>query len=127
MDILEHVEKPALLVQEASRVLRRDGLFFFHTFNRNWLSYLLIIKGVDWFVKNAPKNMHVYPLFITPQEIKEMCHQEKLEVDSLIGLIPQMGNLAFWKMLITRQVPKNFSFCFVKNLLTGYCGIAKKS
>ncbi|HEY4254745.1 MAG TPA: bifunctional 2-polyprenyl-6-hydroxyphenol methylase/3-demethylubiquinol 3-O-methyltransferase UbiG, partial [Chlamydiales bacterium] len=64
MDVLEHVEEPNCLIAEASRVLKPNGVFFFHTFNRNLLSYLLIIKGVEWCVKNAPKNMHVYPLFI---------------------------------------------------------------
>ncbi|HSX26160.1 MAG TPA: bifunctional 2-polyprenyl-6-hydroxyphenol methylase/3-demethylubiquinol 3-O-methyltransferase UbiG, partial [Chlamydiales bacterium] len=46
MDVLEHVEDPGLLIAEASRVLKPNGLFFFHTFNRNPLSYLFIIKGV---------------------------------------------------------------------------------
>ena len=31
MDLLEHVEEPAPLIAEVERVLRPDGLFFFHT------------------------------------------------------------------------------------------------
>ena len=46
MDLLEHVEEPQKIIAEASRVLKPNGLFFFHTFNRNLLSYLLIIKAV---------------------------------------------------------------------------------
>lgn len=126
MDILEHVENPAQLIKEASRVLKNNGLFFFHTFNRNFLSYLLIIKGVDWFVKNAPHNMHVYHLFITPKELRLMCQQKALHVDTLVGLIPNIWSTAFWKLLITKNVPEDFSFRFVKKTFTGYCGIAKK-
>jgi len=126
MDILEHVENPTLLVQQAGRVLRKGGLFFFHTFNRNLLSYILVIKGVDWFVENAPKNMHVYDLFITPEEMRNICLTEQMEVVKLVGLVPNMWNTSFWKMLVTRKVPAGFSFSFVNSLKTGYCGIAIK-
>lgn len=126
MDVLEHVEEPDLLIAEASRVLKKGGIFFFHTFNRNFLSYLVIIKGVEWFVRNTPKNMHVYPLFIKPSEIKILCSNCGLQTSSIIGLRPKFLSLSFFKMLATRKVPIDFSFCFSKSLLTGYCGIAEK-
>lgn len=125
MDVLEHVEDPGLLIAEASRVLKPNGLFFFHTFNRNPLSYLFIIKGVEWFVHNTPKNMHVYPLFIKPDELNELCQIYSLKITQWRGLKP-LFNRPFFQMLFTRKVPKNFSFHFTKSLLTGYCGIAKK-
>ncbi len=125
MDILEHVENPSLLIKEASRVLKPSGLFFFHTFNRNPLSYIVIIKGVDWCVQNTPKNMHVYPLFIKPKELSTICAKHRLHVENMIGLRPKL-TLPFFKMLLTRKVPHDFSFCFSKNLSTGYCGLANK-
>lgn len=126
MDILEHVEEPERLIREASRVLKPNGLFFFHTFNRNFLSYLLIIKGVEWFVQNAPKNMHVYPLFIKPSELGSLCQERGLHIQKLHGFRPNFS-LPFFQMLITRKVPPNFSFRFTKDLSTGYCGFALKS
>ncbi|MES2273539.1 MAG: bifunctional 2-polyprenyl-6-hydroxyphenol methylase/3-demethylubiquinol 3-O-methyltransferase UbiG, partial [Chlamydiota bacterium] len=85
MDVLEHVEMPARLIQEASRVLKPGGLFFFHTFNRNPLSYLVIIKGVEWCVRNTPKNMHVYSLFIKPKELEMLCQRQSLSVNYWVG------------------------------------------
>jgi 2-polyprenyl-6-hydroxyphenyl methylase / 3-demethylubiquinone-9 3-methyltransferase len=126
MDILEHVEDPRRLIQEASRVLRKKGIFFFHTFNRNWISYLLIIKGVDWFVRNAPKNMHVYSLFIKPEELRKICLSFSLQIYQQRGFIPDIQRLAFWKMGFTRRIPEDFSFKFTRSLLTGYCGFAVK-
>ncbi|HSX26224.1 MAG TPA: methyltransferase domain-containing protein, partial [Chlamydiales bacterium] len=125
MDVLEHVEDPGLLIAEASRVLKPNGLFFFHTFNRNPLSYLFIIKGVEWFVRNTPKNMHVYPLFIKPDELDDLCQTYSLQITQWRGFKP-LFNRSFFQMLLTRKVPKDFSFHFTKSLLTGYCGIAKK-
>jgi 2-polyprenyl-6-hydroxyphenyl methylase / 3-demethylubiquinone-9 3-methyltransferase len=45
------------------RVLAPSGLFFFHTFNRNWIANLIVIKGVELFVKNTPEDLHVLRLF----------------------------------------------------------------
>ena len=127
MDVLEHVENPTELIQEASRVLKPGGLFFFHTFNRNWLSYLVIIKGVEWFVRNTPPHMHVYNLFITPNELTTICSLHMIHMKQMNGFAPKVLSKAFWKMLATRKVPENFEFHFVKNTSTGYCGYGQKS
>jgi 2-polyprenyl-6-hydroxyphenyl methylase/3-demethylubiquinone-9 3-methyltransferase len=126
LDILEHVEEPHLLIAEASRVLKPGGLFFFHTFNRNFLSYLLVIKGVDWFIRNAPKNMHVYPLFIKPKELEEQLNFHNLKAVCWRGLAPNIFRSSSLKMVFTRKVPADFSFRFCKSLKIGYCGIAIK-
>ncbi len=126
MDLLEHVTNPQQVIKEASRVLKPNGLFFFHTFNRNWLSYLIIIKGVEWFVKNAPQNMHVYSLFIKPKELRVMLNQTGLSVKNIQGLIPDPMSSAFWKMLSSRTVREDFRFKFSKGLQTGYVGWASK-
>lgn len=126
MDILEHIEEPQKLIQEASRLLSKDGLFFFHTFNRTWLSFLFAVRGLELAVKNAPKHIHLYRLFIKPKELVELCSQQKLLILDIIGLMPDMKKPAFWKMLMTRKVPDDFAFRFTKSLSVGYCGYAKK-
>ncbi len=126
MDILEHVDNPTKLISEGSRVLSPGGRFFFHTFNRNFLSYFMVIKGVDWFLKNAPPHMHVYNLFITPKELTSICKAEHLKIDDMRGFIPDMFTRAFWNMLHTGKVSDDFRFKFTKCLLTGYCGSASK-
>ncbi|HSX13969.1 MAG TPA: bifunctional 2-polyprenyl-6-hydroxyphenol methylase/3-demethylubiquinol 3-O-methyltransferase UbiG [Chlamydiales bacterium] len=125
MDILEHVETPQRLISEAARVLKPNGLFFFHTFNRNLLSYLLIIKGVEWFVPNTPKNMHVYSLFIKPKQLSQLCLRSGLTPIKFHGFRPKFSK-EVWKMFFTHKIPDNFSFTFSKSLKTGYCGYAIK-
>ena len=125
MDVLEHVEQPERLIAEASRALKKGGLFFFHTFNRNFLSYVVIIKGVEWCVQNAPKNMHVYPLFIKPKELRALCEGHQLRVERMFGLRPKLS-WPFFQMLLTRRVSPRFAFRFSKGLATGYCGLASK-
>lgn len=126
MDFLEHVEEPAKVVSEISRVLKPGGRFFFHTFNRNLLSYLVVIKGVEWFVKNTPRDLHVLRLFIKPSELRAMCEANALRVTSLKGFAPKVTKRAFWRMLRTGLVDNDFEFEFTKSALTGYAGLAVK-
>jgi len=122
-DILEHVEAPARVVAEAARVLRPGGKFFFHTFNRGFLSWLVVIKGVEWFVKNTPRDMHVLRLFIKPAELAAMCRAHGLEPAAFRGMRPRVDR-AFLRMLVTGRVGADFRFVFTDSLRTGYTGCA---
>ncbi|MBX7224007.1 MAG: bifunctional 2-polyprenyl-6-hydroxyphenol methylase/3-demethylubiquinol 3-O-methyltransferase UbiG [Blastocatellia bacterium] len=126
MDFLEHVDHPERVVAEVSRLLREGGLFFFNTFNRNWLAWLVVIKGVEWFVKNTPKDMHVLELFIPPAELVSMCGNESLAMLEMTGIRPDFLRSAFWKMLMTGTVSTGFTFVFTPSLMLGYGGVAQK-
>lgn len=126
MDFLEHVEKPEAIIQEASRLLKPGGLFFFHTFNRNIWSYLLVIKCVEWLVPNVPRNMHVYNLFIRPDELKSMCLKSGLHMRSIQGLMPDMKSKGFWKSFAKRKISSDFRFVFTPSIKVGFVGFACK-
>jgi len=126
MDFLEHVEYPDRAITEASRVLKPGGLFFFHTFNRNFLSWLIVIKGLEWFVRNTPKHMHVLRLFITPLEMDGYCRAAGLEPLAWSGLGPRWRRRAFWRLLATGVVPEDFEFQLTSSKLLGYLGLARK-
>ncbi len=126
LDLLEHVEDPERIVAEAARVLAPGGLFFFHTFNRNLLSWLVVIKGIEWFVRNTPPNMHCLRYFIRPSELRAMILRNRLHVASMQGLAPRLWQGAFWKMLLTGRVADDFGFRFTRSTLMGYLGVAVK-
>lgn len=126
MDFLEHVEDAASVVRECARVLRPGGLFFFHTFNRNPLAWLVVIKGVEWFVKNTPRDMHVLRLFIKPTELARLCQHSRLDVVELRGSKPVIFAAAFWKMLASGVVPADFRFEFSPSTLLAYSGFAER-
>ena len=126
MDFLEHVEDPRKVVLECARVLKPGGLFFFHTFNRNFLAWLIVIKGLEWFVKNTPEHMHILRLFITPKELESYCHDGGMNVLAWTGVRPDILRKAFWKMLATRSVPHDFQFVLTPSLKLSYLGVAEK-
>jgi 2-polyprenyl-6-hydroxyphenyl methylase/3-demethylubiquinone-9 3-methyltransferase len=126
MDFLEHVEEPDRVVAEVSRVLLPGGLFFFHTFDRTFLSWLLVIKGVEWFVRNVPRNLHVWRLFVRPSELAAMCAAHGMQVRTIRGLEPVMGARVLAELLFTGRVPRDFQFQFTDAVRTGYVGVAAK-
>ena len=125
MDFLEHVEDPKEVIKEFSRVLKPGGLFIFHTFNRNFLAYLVIIKSVEWLVKNTPKNMHVLNLFITPKELADYCAAAEMQTKDMIGIRPVFSSIPI-ASVFSGIVPKSLKFKLTKSLLLSYMGIATK-
>jgi 2-polyprenyl-6-hydroxyphenyl methylase/3-demethylubiquinone-9 3-methyltransferase len=125
MDLIEHVTEPERLVAEAGRVLRPGGLFFFHTFNRTWQAHLIVIKGVEWFVKNTPKDLHVIELFRSPEEVAAMCRRAALEPVEVHGSRPRF-RWPLWRMLATGKVGDDFRFTFTRSTKLGYTGYARK-
>jgi 2-polyprenyl-6-hydroxyphenyl methylase/3-demethylubiquinone-9 3-methyltransferase len=125
MDFLEHVDEPERVIAGAAQVLKPGGLFFFHTFNRNWLSRLIIIKGVEWFVRNTPERLHVYSLFIKPSELERWCRHSGFHSLEWKGIRPKILSRAFLHLLRTGTVDASFEFTFTKSLALGYAGVAR--
>lgn len=125
MDFLEHVERPEDVIVECSRVLKPGGLFFYHTFNRNFLSWLIVIKFMEWFVPNTPKNLHVLHLFIKPSELKAMMMVHKLQPVKATGIAPCF-NFSFLRSIFQRRVMPGFKFKIGGPQTLGYIGYAKK-
>jgi 2-polyprenyl-6-hydroxyphenyl methylase/3-demethylubiquinone-9 3-methyltransferase len=124
-DFLEHVEEPEKAVAEISRVLKPGGQFFYHTFNQNWLAWLVIIKGVEWFVPNTPANMHVLKLFIKPQVLQKQLERNGFTVNTVVGLRPLL-NSSFWKLIFKGEIDDDFHFRKTNSLLLSYLGFATK-
>jgi 2-polyprenyl-6-hydroxyphenyl methylase/3-demethylubiquinone-9 3-methyltransferase len=126
MDLLEHVSCPENVIREASRVLRKNGRFYFLTFSRNWISYLVIIKLVEWLVPNTPKNLHLLSMFINPIELKLIFNKVKLEQKFISGFRPKIFNWSIWKSLLQRKIVPGIKFSWTKSLLTAYAGHCTK-
>jgi 2-polyprenyl-6-hydroxyphenyl methylase/3-demethylubiquinone-9 3-methyltransferase len=124
MDVLEHIEALDRAVAELARVLRPGGLFFYYTFNRNPLSWLLAVQGVRW-IANAPPNVHVYRLLIKPRELRDLCELHALETEEQSGLRPAFDG-ALARLVFTRRVREDFRFVPSRSLAVGYLGRARK-
>ena len=124
-DVIEHVINPEKIVSEAYRLLKPGGIFLFHTFNRNWLAYLVVIKFVEWFVRNTPKHLHLLSMFVKPSEVKKWCEECGFEKTKMRGVRPDITTLID-KSIFSRTVPKGLKFKFTSSLWMSYCGFTKK-
>lgn len=127
MDFLEHVEDAGAVIGEAARVLVPGGLLLWHTINRNLLSWLVGIKGIELIFPNVPPNVHVLRLFRKPEEIRALCEAHSLTVREFRGIRPVFGLRAFISLLATGIVRDDFAFRFTRSTAITYAGVASKN
>jgi 2-polyprenyl-6-hydroxyphenyl methylase/3-demethylubiquinone-9 3-methyltransferase len=107
-DVLEHVRDLPKCISEFARVLKPGGVFFFDTFNRNFLSKLVVIKiWQDW-KRTAimPPNLHVYEMFIKPKELNALMQQNGFNEMAYSGMSPNVSPLKMISLLRQRAKGK---------------------
>lgn len=86
MELLEHVPKPASIIQAAAQALKPEGSMVLSTLNRNPKSYLLAIIGAEYIMKMLPKGTHDYNKFIKPSELARAVRESAMQVTDVSGM-----------------------------------------
>ena len=86
MEMLEHVPRPASIVQAAAELVRPGGFVFFSTINRNAKAFALAILGAEYLLRMLPKGTHEYAKFIRPSELAAWARQAGLDPVEFKGL-----------------------------------------
>ena len=89
-DVLEHVHRVPQVISEIGRVLRSGGIFFYDTPNRTLFSKLVAIKVSQEWKRWAfiPANLHVWEMFIRPEELKLFLAEHNLQWKEHRGIAP---------------------------------------
>jgi len=103
-DVLEHVRDVPKVIAEISRVLKPGGVFCYDTLNRTFLSKLVAINIAQAWKRwaFAPPNIHVWEMFIKPEELKSVLGQNNLEWKEHRGMRPNVSLLKFLSYLRKR-------------------------
>jgi 2-polyprenyl-6-hydroxyphenyl methylase / 3-demethylubiquinone-9 3-methyltransferase len=92
-DVLEHVQDLPRVISEISRVLKPGGIFIYDTINRTMISKLVVIKVLQkwkpWAI--MPANLHVWDMFIRPNELKSLLRQNNLVWKEHRGIKPDIS------------------------------------
>ena len=86
MEMLEHVPRPASIVQAAAELVRPGGFVFFSTINRNAKAFALAILGAEYLLRMLPKGTHEYAKFIRPSELAAWARRAGLDPVEFKGL-----------------------------------------
>jgi 2-polyprenyl-6-hydroxyphenyl methylase/3-demethylubiquinone-9 3-methyltransferase len=97
-DVLEHVRDLPKVISEISRVMKNGGIFIYDTFNRTIFSKIGVIKILQEWKRWAimPPNLHVWEMFIKPDEIRFLLKENQLDWKEHRGIKP---NISYPKML----------------------------
>jgi 2-polyprenyl-6-hydroxyphenyl methylase / 3-demethylubiquinone-9 3-methyltransferase len=89
-DILEHLDDLPSMMKEVDRILKKGGLIFFETIDRNIYSNTMVkVLGETFGV--IPKNTHDYKLFIKPQELNQLFDQFNFQFIEYFGYDFKIG------------------------------------
>ncbi len=86
MEMLEHVPDPAAVIAACATMAKPGGWIFFSTINRNPLSYLMAIIGVEVVLRLLPRGTHQYRRFIKPAELLALANSAGLQLCEQRGL-----------------------------------------
>jgi len=103
-DVLEHVRNLPKVISEISRVLKPGGVFCYDTLNRTFMSKLVAINISQVWKRwaFAPPNLHVWEMFIKPDELKSLLGQNNLEWKEHRGMDLNVSLLTFLRTLRKR-------------------------
>ncbi len=86
MEMLEHVPQPDAVIAACAQMVKPGGWVFFSTINRNPLSFLTAIVGVEYVMRILPRGTHQYARFIKPRELLAMAGKAGLVLHEQRGL-----------------------------------------
>lgn len=136
-DVLEHVHNLPKVIFEISRVLKNRGIFIYDTFNRTFFSKISAIKILQEWRRWAimPPNLHVWEMFIKPNEIRSLLKKNQLVWKEHHGIKPNISYLKMLQYLHKRstgeltyeEFGKKFLMVESSNTQIMYMGYAVKS
>ena len=86
MEMLEHVPDPKAVIAACAAMVKPGGWVFFSTINRNPLSFVTAIVGVEYVLRVLPRGTHQYKRFIKPSELQGMAEVAGLTLQDKRGL-----------------------------------------
>jgi len=86
MEMLEHADEPAAIVDDCMQLVRPGGSVFFSTINRSPKAWLLAIAGAEYILALLPRGTHEYDKLIKPSELAAWARHSGLQVEAVNGM-----------------------------------------
>ena len=112
MEVIEHVSNINLFIQNCSKLIKKDGIMFVATINKNLKSYMFAIIGAEYILKWLPIGTHDWDKFLTPQNLEVIANKNNFIADETIGM---KFNFFLKEWSKSKDVSVNYISTFFKN------------
>ena len=112
MEIVEHVSDVNLFIQNCSKLIKKNGIMFVATINKNLKSYIFAILGAEYILRWLPIGTHDWNKFLTPQDLEIIVNKNDFLIDDIAGM---KFNLFSKKWTKSTDLSINYISTFIKN------------
>ena len=112
MEVVEHVSNVNLFIQSCSKLLKKNGIMFIATINKNLKSYIFAILGAEYILRWLPIGTHDWDKFLTPYDLKIITNKNHFVTDETVGM---KYNLLSNKWNQSNDISVNYISTFIKN------------
>ena len=112
MEVVEHVSNINLFIQKCSSLVKKNGIIFISTINKNLKSYAFAILGAEYILRWLPIGTHDWDKFLTPKDLENISINHTLRLDETVGM---KYNLFFKKWSISADTSVNYISTFLKD------------
>ena len=112
LEVVEHISNIDLFIQNCSTLIKKNGIMFVATINKNLKSYLYAILGAEYILRWLPIGTHDWEKFLTPQELEIIAIRNNFTMDEIVGM---KFNLFSKKWFESNDSSVNYISTFLKN------------
>ena len=112
MEVVEHLKDVNLFIASCSKLIKKNGIMFIATINKNLKSYIFAIVGAEYILRWLPIGTHDWEKFLTPQELEIIATRNNFTIDEMVGM---KFNLFSKKWRKSNDASVNYISTFLKN------------
>ena len=112
MEIVEHVSDINLFIKNCNKLIKKNGIMFVSTINKNLKSYIFAILGAEYIMRWLPIGTHDWNKFLSPEELENIAIKNNFSSSEMVGV---KYNLLSQAWNISKDTSVNYISTFLKN------------
>jgi len=112
MEVVEHISNVNFFMQNCSRLIKKSGMMFISTINKNLKSYIFGIIGAEYILRWLPIGTHDWENFLTPEDLENIMIENNFSLDETVGM---KFSLISNKWNLSNDTSVNYISTYLKN------------
>ena len=112
MEVVEHLLDINIFMQNCSKLIKKNGIMFVATLNKNLKSYIFGIVGAEYILRWLPIGTHDWDKFLTPESLESIVCNNNFLADETVGM---KFNLLSSKWSVSNDTSVNYISTFLKS------------